>query len=141
MLKQIKIKQITLKPINKKTMQILIKPIELKATLSQIYFNKKIITVNWEQIQWCEDHPEDFASTFFPIEITEKRLIEMGFVLSEIGIYQLLGFAIKRGIYNEIETPNSFVRTKIKYIHHIQDIIHAYTGQIIKLPKDAKYRS
>ncbi|MDR6548501.1 hypothetical protein J2810_004591 [Chryseobacterium rhizosphaerae] len=117
----------------------MIKPIELKATLSQLLFQKTIITISWEQIHWCEQHPEDFETTFFPLEITEDRLKNLGFILNEVtDLYGLLGFAFKKEKYDQIIILSTFATIEVKYIHHIQDIIHAITGQIVKLDKDAR---
>ena len=120
----------------------MIRPIELQATLSQIFLQKQIVTVSCEEIEWCEKYNDDFIDTYFPIPVTEDRLHEMGFHClgkkrnwfdktlingMEISLSIEGTFAIMiKGEYINLKTG-------LQYIHQVQQIVYILSEECLKI--------
>lgn len=120
----------------------MIQPIELQATLSQIFLQKQIITVTCGEIEWCEKFNEDFNDTFFTIAINEDRLHEMGFLClghkrnwfdKTLSNGMEVSFSIEGTFAIYIKGKYKNIKKDIKSVHELQNLIYTISGEILKI--------
>ena len=96
-----------------------------------VMYNSKI-QVNENKIRECVDHPDRFT----PITLTEEWLIKFGFEYSDLngdsGLWKIPPFQIY-GKYNQFIYD---YRLDINYVHQLQNLYFALTGQELNQNKD-----
>lgn len=95
-------------------------------------------TIDWQDIKWATEENENFNKVHKPIPITEDILLRMGFVkepnaskTNDLFIHGILSLAKREGDYScAIHTLLTYpLPVKVKYVHQLQNLFHALTGQ------------
>lgn len=90
--------------------------------------------IDWQDIKWATEKKEDFNKLHQPIPLTEEILdnnLQKG-VLSD---YAFGGHAFKfrKGILTLADNENYSQSSEKKYVHELQNLIYALTGEEIEI--------
>ena len=84
-------------------------------------------TIDWQALKWLTEDPKGFNVCHMPIEITTKRLTELG--LKAKGNDFLFPNHFMKYYNCDVFIDIFIIARNVKYIHQIQNLYHTLTGK------------
>ena len=85
--------------------------------------------VDWQDLKWLSENPDNFNETFKPIPISWVTLLKLGWQINyDGGVYHLLSKSVGEWGY---EHRNASCGIDIEYYHQLENIFYFTTGKYL----------
>jgi hypothetical protein len=116
---------------------------ELRIGNQLLYFMEEenrweVCEMDWQDIKWCEENPEDFNKCHKPIEISREDLKKTLFsfnikgltweVLKNAYVIYIGGFEFKITFPDNLLWINNGGCTHLKGLHHLKNVLYTLSG-------------